>query len=119
MDMQIDYWELTYPQDQQDMKENAIVIWMEYLLICGSKQSKYGTITKVFVYQYSLVNNQYPRSITTDTNALSNQKIDTRYYENQKSNRDKSRSNCDNHDADNEGNPTRFFPEVNYLLLMW
>ena len=72
----------------------------------------------VFLSQYSLVKNNYPRSITTATDALSNHKIDPQYYEKQKRNCDKSRSNLKNRDTDNEGNPT-IFPARIYFLLLW
>ena len=90
------------------MKDNAIEHWMVYLLIHGSNQAKYETLTEGFVSQYSLGNDQYPRSITTSTDALSNCKIDPQYYDNQKRNHYKSRINCKNRDTDNEGNPKSF-----------
>ena len=64
------------------MKEKYIERWMAYLFICGSNHAKYGTLTTGFVSQYSLDNDQYPRYIMTVTDALSNHKIDPRYYEN-------------------------------------
>ena len=91
------------------MKENNIERWMVCLLIRGSDQAKYGTLTKLFVSQYYLVNDQYTRSIMTATDALYNHKIDPVYYENQKVNRDKLRSNRDNRETDDEGNPMIFF----------
>ena len=81
---------------------------MAYLFIRGIYQAKYVTLTKIFVSQYSLGNDQYPRPITTATDALPNHKIDPRYYEKHKCNRDKSRSNHNNRKTYNEGNPASF-----------
>ena len=58
------------------MKENDIKRCIQYLLIGGSDQAKYGTLTKGFVSQNYLGDGQYPRSITTATDALPNHKID-------------------------------------------
>jgi hypothetical protein len=49
--------------EQVLMKTNAYPKWMAYyLLIRGSDQTKYGSLTKGFVSQYSLGNNQYPKN---------------------------------------------------------
>ena len=106
--MQSEYWELTDPQDQHYMKYIVTDCCMEYLLISGSNQAKYGTLTKGFLSHYYLGSDQYPSSITTAANALSNHKIDPWYFDNQNHNRDKSRSNHKNRETDNEGNPTSF-----------
>ena len=90
------------------MKDNAIECCMVYLLIRESNQSQYGTLAKGFVSQYSIGNEQYPRSIITATDALSNQKIDPWRYDNQKRNHDKLRSTRVNRETDNDGNPTSF-----------
>ena len=73
---------------------------MAYLLICGSDQSKYGSITKGFVSQYSLGNDQYPKTIQMATNVLSNHKIDAKYYENQKRNKE-----CNTNQQEEEATP--------------
>ena len=91
------------------MKDNAIERWVAYLLICGSYQDKYGTLTKGFVSHYYLVKYQYPIYIRTATDALLNHKIHQYYYDNQKRNRDKSRSNHKNRETDNEGNLRRIY----------
>ena len=90
------------------MKDNAIEHWMAYLLISGNDQAKYWTLTNGFVSHYYLGNDQYPISITTATDALSNHKIYPRDYDNQKHNRDNSCSNRDNQETDNEGIPASF-----------
>ena len=74
MEMQSECLYLNNPQTQQDMKDNAIERWRELLLVHGSNQAKYVTLTKGFVSYYYLGNGQYPRYIMTATDALSNQK---------------------------------------------
>jgi hypothetical protein len=69
--------------DQLVMKAEA----MAYLLIRGSNQTKYGSLLKGFVSQFSLGNEQYPKTITTATDVLSNHKINQRFYDNQKKGR--------------------------------
>jgi hypothetical protein len=68
------------------MKSEAYSKWMAYLLIRGSDQTKYGYLFKGFVSQFSLGNDQYPTTITTATDVLSNHKLDQRYYDLQKKN---------------------------------
>ena len=75
-------------EDKEKFKDEAFATWMAYLLIRGSDQSKYGSLTKGFVSQYSLGNNQYPKTIQAATDVLSNHKLDAKFYENQKRNRD-------------------------------
>ena len=58
------------------MKEEAYDAWMAYLLLRGSDQNKYGMLMKGFVSQYSLGNDQYPKTIQTATDVLSNHKFD-------------------------------------------
>jgi hypothetical protein len=53
------------------MKDGAFDRWMAYLLICNSDQAKYGS-------QFSMQNNQYPKTCTTATYILSNHRFDSR-----------------------------------------
>ncbi len=73
------------------MKQEAYSRWMAYLLIRGTNQTKYGSLQKGFMSQFSLGNDQYPKTITAATDVLLNHKIDPRYYKNQKQNRNRSR----------------------------
>jgi hypothetical protein len=61
---------------------------MAYLLLRGSDQAKYGTLTKNFISQYSLGNDQYSRTITMATDVLSNHRLDPKFFENQKRQRE-------------------------------
>jgi len=67
---------------KKTLKEDAFDRWMAYLLIKNCDQTKYGTLTKTFVSQYSLGNDQYPKTIQAAIDALSNHKIDPKYWEN-------------------------------------
>ena len=61
---------------------------MDYLLIRGSDQVKYGTLKKGLASQVSLENDQYPKTIVAAVNALKNHKFEMKYYDHQKRNRD-------------------------------
>jgi hypothetical protein len=61
---------------QQNMKDGAFNKWMAYLLIRNSGQAKYGTMMNGLVSQFSMQNNQYPKTITAATDILSNHRSD-------------------------------------------
>jgi hypothetical protein len=61
---------------QQNMKDGAFNKWMAYLLIRNSDQAKYGTVMNGLVSQFSMQNNQYPKTITAATDILSNHRFD-------------------------------------------
>ena len=96
---QEEYRSLSDTTKEKEMKEAAFERWMAYLLLRGSDQTKYGTLLKGFTSQFSLGNDQYPRTIATATDVLSNHRLDQRYYDKQRTNRDKDR-------ADRESNET-------------
>ena len=78
-----EYRKIKDMQKQTKMKEEAFNAWMAYLLIKGSDQSKYGSIIKGFISQFSLGNDQYPKTIQMVTDVLSNHKLDAKFFENQ------------------------------------
>jgi hypothetical protein len=55
-----------------------------YIMLRGADQSKYGTLMKGFTQQYSLKNDQYPRTINDATDALGKHLFDPAYYEKKK-----------------------------------
>ena len=55
-----------------------------------SYQSKYITLLKVSVYQFPMGYYQYPNTIMTTTDELSNHKLDPKFYENNKCSRIKA-----------------------------
>mgnify|MGYP002176679840 FL=1 len=83
-------------QDESDaairklMKDQAFGKWMAYLLIRSSDQGKYGSLMTGLVSQFSMENNQYPKTIRAATDILSNHKHDRR--ESQKNKKDWSKS---------------------------
>ena len=89
---QEEYRSLSDPKDQEELKKAAFAKWMAYLLIRGSNQAKYGTLLKGFTSQFSLGNDQYPKTIQTATDVLSNHRIDQKYYDNKRTQRDRARN---------------------------
>ncbi|MGC8483975.1 MAG: C2HC-type zinc finger protein, partial [Thermodesulfobium sp.] len=81
---QEEFKSLTTNADEKKYKEEFFEAWMAYLVIRGSDQSKYGSLTANFVQQYSLGNDQYPRTIEMATDVLSQHRFDSKFYENQK-----------------------------------
>ena len=89
-------------------KEDAFNAWMAYLLIKGSDQSKYGSLIKGFVSQYSLGNDQYPKMIQMATDVLSNHKLDQKYFDNLKKHRVRQ------HDAKDEQQDSETPPATSF-----
>jgi hypothetical protein len=58
------------------MKDRAFNKWIAYLLIRNSDQAKYGTVMNGLVSQFSMQNNQYPKSITAAIDILNNHRFD-------------------------------------------
>ena len=65
---------------QQEIKESAWEQWTSYFFLNGSDYSKYGSLLCGFQQQFSLGNNQYPKTIVAATDALSSHKFDAKYY---------------------------------------
>ena len=57
---------------------------MVLLLMKVNDQSKYGTLFKGFVSQFSLGYDQYPKTIATATYILSNHRLYPKIYENKR-----------------------------------
>jgi hypothetical protein len=57
---------------KQEMKHGAFDRWMAYLLIRNSNQAKYGSLSNELLLQFSMQNNQYPKTSTTATDIWSN-----------------------------------------------
>jgi hypothetical protein len=51
---------------------------MAYLLIRNSDQAKFGSLFNGLVSQFSMQNNQYPKTCMTATDILSNRRFDNR-----------------------------------------
>src|SRR5210317_1862978 len=65
---------------------------MAYLLMRGVDQAKYGSLMKNLCKQFSLGNDQYPKTLVTATDVLSNHRLDQKYYDNKKKIADKRKT---------------------------
>ncbi len=92
MENQEDYRTATDTTAKDAIKEAAFEKWTAYLYLRGSDQAKYGTLMKGFVSQFSLGNDQYPKTLTSATDVLSNHKLDAKYHDNQRKHRDRNRN---------------------------
>jgi hypothetical protein len=72
----LEYRDETDTTLKKEMKNGALDRGMAYLLICNSDQAKYGSLSNGLVSQFSMQNNQYPRTCTTATDILSNHRFD-------------------------------------------
>ena len=63
---------------EQEMKDDAYEQWCAFLLIQNSNQSKYGSLVKGLISQYSMGNDQHPKTITAATDILLNHCFDNR-----------------------------------------
>ena len=54
---------------------------MEYILIRGSDQTKYGTLKKVLDPQFSPDNDKYPKIIVVEVDAFNYHKFDMKQYD--------------------------------------
>ena len=73
-------------QQQTDAKQRAQMIEDDFEETCalvflqGSDQSKYGSLMRGFISQYSLANDQYPKTLQAAVDVLSNHKFDSKYH---------------------------------------
>jgi hypothetical protein len=61
-----DYQDETYVDIKKEMKDGAFGKWMAYLLVSSSDQGKYGSLMNGLVSQFSMENNQYPKTIRAE-----------------------------------------------------
>ena len=80
----LEYRHATDTTLKQGMKDGAFDRWIAYLLINNSRQAKYGSLSNGLVSQFSMKNNQYPKTCTTATDILSNHRFDNRENPNEK-----------------------------------
>ena len=72
-----------------EMKEAAFDEKCAILFICNSDQAKYGSVLKGLQSQFSLGNDQFPRTLAAAVDVLSNHRFDPRYQENLKKQRER------------------------------
>jgi hypothetical protein len=87
--------QLTYKKatatEQNDMKKQIYGQWMAYLVLRGCDQLEYGSLTRGLASQFSLGQDQYPKTIQAALDVLPNHRMNKTYYDNQlKRNRDGS-----------------------------
>ena len=92
---------------------------MAFLLLRGSDQNKYGSMIKGLAQQFSLGNDQYPKTIIAATDVLSTHKIDQKYFDNQKKEREKSRSTESRLESSKEKTTETSFNDELEMLLLW
>jgi hypothetical protein len=91
---------------KQEMKDGAFDRWMAYLLIRNSDQAKYGSLLNGLVSQFSMQNNQYPKTCTTATDILSNHRSNNRGNSNKKKWSNKPKNDEDARSSDKTTNGT-------------
>jgi hypothetical protein len=88
--------------EQLTMKAEVYSKWMAYLLLRGSDQRKYGKLLTDLISQFSLNNDQYPKTIEAASDALSNHRIDDRFYQLMKKKNDERQQQTEPSPPDNE-----------------
>ena len=113
------YWNETNPDTQATMKLKAYQAFSACILFCGCDKSKYGSLIQDLNTQFSLGHDQFPKTLTKATEALSNHKFDPQYYDN----RQRCRNRQQQAEANNEPEPTppgnQLCPEQLYMPRMW
>ena len=79
--------------EQKLIKLNNWKAFEAYLFIQGCDQSKYGSFTKNLQAQYSLNNDQYPKTLTAAVDALNQHRYDPKYFESKKKDRERRNNN--------------------------
>ena len=110
------YQATTDAAEQEAMKKNAWECRMAYTFLINSDQSKYGSRVSELRTQYSLTNDQYPKTVKKVLDALSNHPFDAAYKNRQRRQNpkndtertDRSRSRPPQNDDDDGSTATSF-----------
>jgi hypothetical protein len=70
----------------KECHEQANVRLMALMYLESADRNKYGTVLKGLMDQFSLNQDQYPKTINHATSVLSNHKFDEKYFELKKKN---------------------------------
>ena len=89
----------TYTTDQDKAKEEAFKHFQAYLFMINTDQNKYGSVLKRLKEQYSLKNDQYPKTITDAVHVLNQHKYDN---SNELRNRRKHNDDDDKNNGENK-----------------
>ena len=82
------------------MRKEEAKAFLAYLFLAGSDQTKYGSLLKGFQAQFSLGNDQYPRTLEVALDVLSSHRFDQKYSDNQRKNREHNKQNDKRNERD-------------------
>jgi len=81
------HWKET--RTQTEIKLDNWKAFEAFLFIQGCHQNKYGSFTKNLQAQFSLNNDQYPKTLTVAVDALNQDRYDPKYFESKKKDRER------------------------------
>jgi hypothetical protein len=87
--------------DESKLQLQAYEQLFSYMYIRQSDRKKYGTLVDGLSTQFSLGQDQYPKTILDASNVLSNHPFDATYIENKKKTRDKEQTMSNHSNQDN------------------
>ena len=82
------------PDKVRECEEEAYQQWLSYVYVSNTDKAKYGTLISGLSSQFALGQDQYPKTIVSATNVLSNHRFDSAYTDREKkrkANRDKQK----------------------------
>ena len=83
-----EYQNETQAKEQSKLKEQGFERFMVFVLLRNSDQAKYQNLMNGLISQYSMENDQYPKTVITATDMLANHRHDNSIN---KSRRDKTK----------------------------
>ena len=89
-----EYQKETDTKQQSELKDQSFERYMAFVLLRNSDQAKYRSLMNGLISQYSMENDQYPKSITAAIDILANHKHDN--YSLKKDERYKKQDEDDN-----------------------
>ena len=115
---------------EKELLDGAMEQWLAYLILrssnIGPNKEKYGSVSRGMQSQFSMNNDQYPRTIIGITDVLTNHSWDNRTSRQKKGNHKKDHDDHSNNNNNEEripasGNATSFCTtgQGNYLLRVW
>jgi hypothetical protein len=111
-------WSATDAAVQEQCHERAYARLIALLYIENADQAKYGTVLKGLTDQFSLNQDQYPKTVNHAMNVLSNHRFDAKYFENKKKNLEKERKSRDEKKDKSSDQESQEAPrEINFAQL--
>ena len=87
-----EYRDASKASEKAKMKQEAVTVWYAYLLMRQSDQLKYGSLTRGMVTQFSMKNDQFPKSVQDATDILSSHRFDAGWNKNQKNKKNQNQN---------------------------